>query len=187
MHLIFIYRWPECAGRRRAILASAPGAVRRGAARRGQRLPTPAVGVYFLLLLFQGSAIPSGSLNRDRNRGNSCETRRRVGIGVRAEVTPAPRRSRGRAPVRSDAFLSRFPLSGSTMSPLRHLSSIRFSLATPRWPLRRRLEVFPYSSNGYIKCGNDGKFDHREIRNPPFARYYFIILFHYQRNRRYNL
>lgn len=72
------------------------------------------------------SAIPSDSPNRDRNRGtggNSRETRRRRkhGIGVRAEVTPAPRRSRGRAPVRSDAFLSCSPLSGSTVSPLRHL------------------------------------------------------------------
>lgn len=119
---------------------------------RGQRLPSDAAPRRQSMYIFSCSffkalsAIPSGSLNRDRNRGNSCETRRRVGIGVRAEVTPAPRRSReprGWAPpllppppppplvpVRSDAFLSRFPLSGSTMSPLRHLSSIRFSLAT---------------------------------------------------------
>lgn len=71
---------------------------RCGAAR---ATPTDAgtVGVYFLLLLFQGSAIPSGSLNRDRNRGNSCETRRRVGSrskgGSDAGASAEPRQGAG--------------------------------------------------------------------------------------------
>jgi len=88
--------------------------------------PTDANSRATFCSFFRDSAISGSSLDRDRNRGiggNSRETRRRRkhGIGVRAEVTPAPRRSRGRAPVRSDAFLSRSPLFGSTMSPLRHL------------------------------------------------------------------
>lgn len=91
-----------------------------------------------------------------------------MGIGSKggSDAGASAEPGQGAAPVRSDAFLSRFPLSGSTMSPLRHLSSIRFSLANPLvdpFALRPTREVFPYSSNGYIKCRNDGKFDHREI------------------------
>lgn len=71
------------------------------------------------------------------------------GIGVRAEVTPAPRWSRSRAPVRSDALLSFSLLSGSTISPLRHLFDL--PLSCPPWPFTTST-FFPNSWSGCIKC-----------------------------------
>lgn len=43
---------------------------------RRQRLPTPAVGVYSSCSFFKALRFRAAASNRDRNRGNSCETRR---------------------------------------------------------------------------------------------------------------
>ncbi|KAG7208020.1 hypothetical protein KM043_009600 [Ampulex compressa] len=72
-----------------------------------------------------GTAVEPAEHPRDR-------TLEEAGVGVRAEVTPAPRRSRGRAPVRSDAFLSHPPLLAALC--LRYVIFLTRSFLIPRRP-----------------------------------------------------
>jgi len=123
---------------------------------------------FFKALRFQaaawieiGTTEPAGTVAR-RDGGGNREDRSKGGSDAGASTEP----KQGAGALR--CLLSRFPLSGSTMSPLRHLFDLL--LSHPHCPSVATIPKF--EENGCIKCENDEKFD-REIRN--LAR--MIILF----------
>jgi len=123
---------------------------------------------FFKALRFQaaawieiGTTEPAGTVAR-RDGGGNREDRSKGGSDAGASTEP----KQGAGALR--CLLSRFPLSGSTMSPLRHLFDSL--LSHPHCPSVATIPKF--EENGCIKCENDEKFD-REIRN--LAR--MIILF----------
>lgn len=113
MRLIFIYRWLELLSRDFSACT-----------RKSASLPPFLFCFSLAFLLFQPFVSPRQSHHvasrsllepaAKRSRTGSLEE---VGVDARAEVTPAPERSQGRAPVRFDASIS----TSTTVSSLCHL------------------------------------------------------------------
>lgn len=123
MHLIFIYWWLEWSQSRDSGECTR---VRATPTDVGSRCTFPFAP--FSRLCDSKRQPESRQEPRNRREQLRDETAEGTGrIGVRAEVTPAPRRSRSRAPVRSDAFYRAFLFLAALC--LRYvISSIRFSL-----------------------------------------------------------